>query len=211
MSKKFKLYDTWERYYNPKHPKHKYQRARHHWILKRIKGKKLLDVGCAGGLALYLAGTIDEIKELHGIDINSISIKQAERRLIKYSDKKIVLNVGYAENINRENEYFDCIICGETLEHLPDDTIAVKEMYRVMKKNGILIISVPDRGHISKQHLRLYTNSSLKKLVENAGFKVIEEDTMKSAHKKYYYLLLVAIKNKKRKKIQMTTTVLPNE
>lgn len=189
-----KLYDTWERYFNPKHPKHEYQRARFDWFFKRIHGEKILDVGCAGGLGLYLAGDISGIKEMHGIDVNSESIKQAENRLKKYPDKVIVLQTGRAEKLNEETGYFDCVMCGETLEHLKDDKPAMAELGRVTKPGGTLLISVPDRGHTSIQHLRLYTKDSLRKLIEGAGFTVIEEDTLKSASIKYYYLLVRAIK-----------------
>ena len=48
-----KQFNTWERYFDPKHPSHQYQVTRHEWFIDRVHGPKLLDVGCLGGLALY--------------------------------------------------------------------------------------------------------------------------------------------------------------
>ena len=189
-----KLYDTWERYFNPKHPKHIYQRARFNWFMDRICGEKFLDVGCAGGLGLFLAAEKDFIKELHGVDKNPESIKEAKLRLRKYVDKKFVLRAGKAEKLEKENGYFDCVMCGETLEHLNNDKMAMAELSRVTNPGGIILISVPDRGHTSIQHVRLYNKLSLRKLITDSGCKVIEEDTMKSANTRYYYLLAKAIK-----------------
>lgn len=191
-----KLYDTWERYFDLQHPKHKYQRARFRWLVERVKGKKFLDVGCAGGLSLYLVAKNEVIKELHGVDINPESIKDAESRLRKCPDKKTILQVGRAECLEKESNYFGTVMCVETLEHLKDDRPAMAELYRVTKTGGTLLVSVPDRGHTSIQHLRLYTKDSLRKLTEGAGFTVVEEYTMPSApRQRYWYLLLRAIKD----------------
>lgn len=45
-----------------------------------------------------------------------------------------------------ENEIFDVIICSHVLEHIPNDALAMREMYRVLKRNGTAIIMVPMKG-----------------------------------------------------------------
>ena len=75
-------WNTWERYFDPNHPKHKYQVARHAWFMDNIVGGKLMDVGCSGGLALFLAGKKDIVKELHGIDIDRSMVEKAGKRLL---------------------------------------------------------------------------------------------------------------------------------
>jgi len=187
-----KQFNTWERYFDPKHPKHKYQVARHGWIVDRVCGERLLDVGCSGGLALFLAGHKDFITELHGIDICENTISLAEKRLSELN-KFVYLTIAKAERIPRESNYFDCVICGETLEHVSDDKAVVDEMLRVLSPGGTLIVSVPDRGHLSKEHIRLYDKSSLSELIGSAGFEIREEATM-PASKNGFYLLLRAVK-----------------
>lgn len=86
---------------------------------------------------------------------------------------------------------FDCIICYHVLEHVPDDTKAMKELYRVLKPGGWAILQVPidqsrektfeDPSVTSpeerlklfgqKDHVRIY-GVDYKNRLENAGFKV---------------------------------------
>jgi len=181
--------NTWERYFDPKHPKHVYQVARHGWFMDRVVGGRLLDVGCSGGLALFLAGKKDFITELHGVDINKNTIELARKRLERYKDKIVCLHIGRAEILPEETDYFDCVMCGETLEHVSDDILAAKELARVIKPGGTLLISVPKEGHLSKKHVRLYTKRSLYNLIVNAGFDLIEQSEMKASRRGYYLLL----------------------
>lgn len=189
MKKSLKLYDTWERYFSPVHPKHKYQVSRFKWFYDRLTPGKFLDVGCAGGLGLWLAGKRNDITDLHGIDINPDSIQQAKERLGIYKNKNVVLHSGSADNIPENDLYFDCVMCGETLEHVKNDYAVMSEIGRVTASGGRLLVSVPYKGHLSKQHIRLYDNNSLKKLIENNNFYVITEDKMHASSKGYYLLM----------------------
>lgn len=89
-----------------------------------------------------------------------------------------------------DNESFDLVICNHVLEHIPDDNNAIKEIYRVLKKNGIAILNVPIYKNIystySKpdiidkndrefhygqfDHVRIYGQDFFDK-VESFGFK----------------------------------------
>ena len=46
-------------------------------------------------------------------------------------------------NINIDNNSMDVIICNHVLEHIPNDILAMKELYRILKKNGFAILQVP--------------------------------------------------------------------
>lgn len=191
-----KQYNTWERYFDKRHPKHIYQVARHNWIIDRVVGNNLIDVGCSGGLALYLAANkYNAINELVGVDTCADTLKLASERLAKFTDKKIRLHNTDASKIPEPNDNFDCAICGETLEHVHDDWKTINEIRRVLKPGGTLLLSVPKDGHLSKEHIRLYSEKSICELLQTAGFKIKEKRAdMKSAPKKYYYILIRALK-----------------
>lgn len=98
--------------------------------------------------------------------------------------------------INGENNYFDLIICYHILEHVIEDEKAMKELYRVLKPNGTILIQTPFKeGEIyedysitseaerlkhfnQKDHVRIYSVAGLKNRLEKAGFlvKVIQHD-----------------------------------
>ena len=97
----------------------------------------------------------------------------------------------------KDNE-FDVIFCNHVLEHIPDDTKAMQELYRVLKKGGMAILQIPqdlsrektfednsitdpkERAKIFGQydHVRIYGRDYFDKL-RSIGFTVIEEDYTK--------------------------------
>lgn len=94
------------------------------------------------------------------------------------------------KKINSADEYFDLIICYHILEHIDEDIKAMKELWRVIKKDGICIIQTPFKeGEIyedssitypadrekhfgQSDHFRIYSVNGLKLRLENAGFRV---------------------------------------
>jgi SAM-dependent methyltransferase len=94
-----------------------------------------------------------------------------------------------------EGNTYDIILCNHVLEHIPDDTKAMQELYRVLKPGGMGIFQVPqdlgravtfednsitdpkERSEIFGQydHVRVYGRDYFDKL-RSIGFKVVEED-----------------------------------
>ena len=98
-------------------------------------------------------------------------------------------------NLPFEDNAYDVILCNHVLEHIPDDTKAIKEIFRVLKTNGMAILQIPqdlnrattfadnsitdqkERAKIFGQydHVRIYGRDYFDKL-RSIGFTVIEED-----------------------------------
>lgn len=110
------------------------------------------------------------------------------------------------QDIPYEDNYFDLIYCSNVLEHVPDDKKAMKELYRVLKPNGMALILVPINGITYERpydksktfendeyntpelrekyygqfdHLRLYGTDFKDKLID-AGFEVLADDYIKN-------------------------------
>jgi SAM-dependent methyltransferase len=74
---------------------------------------------------------------------------------------------------------FDCILCSEVLEHVPEDDKAVSELRRVLKPGGVLVITVPyqtrfwgdDDEYVA--HVRRYDPGELEQKLRHAGFQEI--------------------------------------
>jgi predicted SAM-dependent methyltransferase len=102
-------------------------------------------------------------------------------------------------NLPFEDNTYDIIFCNHVLEHIPDDTKAIQELYRVLKKGGMGIFQIPqelsrattfeddsitdkkERAKIFGQydHVRIYGKDYFDKL-RSVGFKVDEVDYTKT-------------------------------
>lgn len=84
--------------------------------------------------------------------------------------------VADAQNIPASDESFDSVISTQTLEHLPNPRQAVKEFYRVIKKGGYCLATVPFFNDIHEEphDYWRFTNFALEKIFKEAGFKVVE-------------------------------------
>lgn len=109
--------------------------------IEKYKPKRILDAGCGRGFYLYGINSYKFVKEIHGIDINEKYLKIAKNI---NQDKRVKIKKSNIYKLPYENNSFDLIICSEVLEHLKDDKKALKELHRVLKPNGKLIITVPN-------------------------------------------------------------------
>lgn len=94
-------------------------------------------------------------------------------------------------SVNESDETYSVIICYHILEHIPDDKKAMKELLRILKPNGILLVQSPFQpGNIyedvsittpaerlkfygQEDHVRVYSVGGLKQRLEEAGFHVM--------------------------------------
>ncbi len=159
----------------------------HGIILNKIPSNSIvLDVGCAGG---YLSHILSEKKYCNvvGMDIDEHSIKEAR----KYCHNTILGNV--EETIDGVKEKYDIILIADILEHLINPSIFLKKASKKIKKNGYMIISMPNiaclsirtklllgsfnytkTGILDETHLHFYTRSSAKKLITDSDL-IIDE------------------------------------
>ena len=92
-------------------------------------------------------------------------------------------------DIPYDDDYFDVILCNHVLEHVPEDSLAMTELYRVLDPNGWAILQVPikrdvtyedaavvtsadrERVYGQRDHVRIYGRDYVGRL-EEAGFRV---------------------------------------
>jgi 2-polyprenyl-3-methyl-5-hydroxy-6-metoxy-1,4-benzoquinol methylase len=106
-------------------------------LLQIEKGNVILDLGSGTG---YFANTARKQEtSTFCLDIslrNLVSIKEREDSYVS------LINAG-AEKLPLNNESFDKVLCTEVLEHIKEDEAALKEISRILKPGGILVMSVP--------------------------------------------------------------------
>lgn len=142
MTDKFFSKPFFEVWLNKAHPKIKnWFQKEIDYLKKNIKpNSKILDVGC--GFGRHIEIIADFSKEIIGIDNNSDMIKKAKNRLSNF--KNVKLFVMNAKKLSFKDDYFDYIICmTNTFGDFPDiKEDVLREMKRVCKKDGKIIISV---------------------------------------------------------------------
>lgn len=123
------------------------------------KKNELLDLGCG----------VKPFKKIYsGYSSNSVGIDVATSPHTK-SEMDMIYD---GKNIPFDNNRFDYVLCTEVMEHVPDPALFLKEIHRVMKSDGILIMTTPFLVplHEEPHDFYRYTKHGIHHLLTNAGF-----------------------------------------
>lgn len=101
-------------------------------------GMRLLDIGCGDGMFLTSLQSLASDLELHGVDYSADRLAQTKSKDLHL--KQCDLHDG----IPFDADAFDLIYCGEVIEHLWDPDALVKEMARVLRPGGSLVLTTPN-------------------------------------------------------------------
>ena len=134
--------------------------ARYSFSLPLVRGKRVLDIACGFGYGSHMMAAHGAV-EVVGMDISEEAIDYAQRFYkhdnIKYTIKDLL-------DLDADHGLFDVITCFETLEHISDVELAIYRLSRVLKEDGVLVVSVPnDLGKKveNKYHLHKFTEEEL--------------------------------------------------
>lgn len=145
---------------------------RYAMAINYVAGKVVLDIASGEGYGCNLLAKYADY--VYGVDIDENTIVSARK---KYKSKNIEFKRGSADLIPLENETVDIVVSFETLEHHDKHNEMMKEIKRILKKSGLLIMSTPNKkvysdvkSYINPFHVKeLYINE-FKDLL-NAHFK----------------------------------------
>ncbi|QGM80461.1 bifunctional 2-polyprenyl-6-hydroxyphenol methylase/3-demethylubiquinol 3-O-methyltransferase UbiG [Otariodibacter oris] len=110
-------------------------------------GKKVLDVGCGGGIlseSMAKAGA-----NVTGIDMTThpleIAKQHAQENQLKIDYQRITVEDFLAKHLETQAEKYDVITCMEMLEHVPDPLSVISSCQKLLKPNGVLFLSTINR------------------------------------------------------------------
>ena len=153
--------------------------------VKKRNQYKILSVACSVGI--YESVLVKNGYEVHGIDGAKNALQEAEKRglLIKTGDVN--------KPLPYHNATFDCVFAGDVIEHLFLVKPFLNEISRVLKPNGIFVVTTPNLAALNDRirflfgasprnvapiheylylHIRPFTFKSLRDTLQNNGFKV---------------------------------------
>lgn len=126
----------------------------------KVKDLNILDVGCSAGAHAILASQNNT--SVVGIDPDVPSLNKFKRWIKQKKINNIKVLEGVAEKIPYPDNHFDTIICSEVLEHVQDIKKSVDEIYRVLKPEGLLFLSMPNKLGFDYIFLERYLNKHSK-------------------------------------------------
>jgi SAM-dependent methyltransferase len=131
----------------------------------------ILDAGCGtGGLIRRLASRRGW--KLTGVDLSSLAIELARKRCDTNAD----LREGSITALPFENDAFDAVVSADVLYQLEDDWAALRELHRVLRPEGVLVVNVPAYQWLWSYHdeavrgRRRYGHGELREKMARAGF-----------------------------------------
>lgn len=120
--------------------------SRRDWISQAIRklgmrGEHALEIGPGSGV--YIPLLKEACREVHVADCEQAYLSAIEEDYA--GDKGVKLNVDDITASRLPSDYFDLVLCTEVVEHIRDSRPAFQHLARVLKPDGVLILSTPQR------------------------------------------------------------------
>ena len=152
---------------------------KYEWLYQKMKiylGNRILEIGSGiGDLAKFF---IDKDKIIC-TDINQKSLVYLKKRFGKCSNVAVKeYNLEFNPN-HFLNEQIDTVICTNVLEHISDDMKALSNLYKILIRQGKIILLIPAMskiyGSLDKNlgHYRRYDKKEIIKKMEKSGFEIV--------------------------------------
>lgn len=138
--------------------------VRYQAAIPLVKGKVVLDIASGSGYGSSVLGS--SAKHVHGVDIDEDAIKYATKN---YASKSVSFTLGDGRKIPLEDNAVDVVVSFETIEHIEDYKTFMAEVKRVLKDDGLFILSTPNDVEFPETnhyHVHEFERKELESLVK---------------------------------------------
>lgn len=152
------------------------------------KLKKVLEVGCGEGNF----GQI--IKNIYNAEVWGVDIQKSTKKILKNKLDYVYIGDFNKVSIKLPNNYFDCIIFNDTLEHMENPWDTLIKCRKLLNVKGVIVASIPNfryinnlieilikgdyeyknKGILDRTHLRFFTEKSIKRLFDESDYEIIK-------------------------------------
>jgi 2-polyprenyl-3-methyl-5-hydroxy-6-metoxy-1,4-benzoquinol methylase len=146
-------------------------------------GVKLLDVGCAVGAFLSLAKTAGW--DTSGVDISEYAVSYC-RNTLGHD-----VHWGELKNVCFPREEFDVVTMWDVIEHLNDPVAELKEVHRILKMDGVVLVDTPNEDSLLRSLARIiyvatggFVKYPIRKLYHEFHLYYFNQDTLRAAFTK---------------------------
>jgi arsenite methyltransferase len=150
---------------------------------------RVLDIGFGGGVTIeQMVKTIDT-GEIYGVDFSQAMVAEAKRKFKKLIQAgKVSIEFGDVSQLPFEPNTFDKVCTVNTIYFWNDTSVGLREIRRVLKKDGKLIIGIRSADKMkdlpfTQHNFKLYAPEDVKHLLVGAGFNNISIDHRDRAEK----------------------------
>jgi 2-polyprenyl-3-methyl-5-hydroxy-6-metoxy-1,4-benzoquinol methylase len=111
-----------------------------------LVGRRVLEIGCGrGGMATWLATGPNAPAEMIAADFSPTAVEKAAKFAVENGVSGIRWEVADIQKLEQFTDgEFDTVISCETIEHVPDPPLAVRQLARVLKPGGRLFLTTPN-------------------------------------------------------------------
>lgn len=162
--------------------------ARYMFAQSLIGGGVILDAACGSGYGSQILSR--KAQKVYGVDISNAAITYAQQT---YPSKKITFINSDVQQLPFDNQTIDSVVSFETLEHVSAHQNFINEVVRVLKSDGIFIVSTPNilvnGGDSNPFHLKELTQDEFVQLLKE-NFSHVELYGQKPMHKSYLHFVV---------------------
>lgn len=151
-------------------------RLRARVILNSIRGfpaKNFLDFGSGTGCYSFYLARLPAAK-VYSIDIDASRINDCQKIAAQTGQRNITFLTGsdHEKLQNFHSECFDMVLAVEVLQYVPNPTLSLLELYRLLTPGGYFVGHVPVLGYLRQSEQTLFNDRVITELLTQAGFEI---------------------------------------